>query len=348
MKKKHFILITILFFSTVLISGCIRQRPAFESIYTFKFQIVEGIDSNESEYFVNSIKKRVELYFGFIQNEISIIEQEYLLIKLPFIDNFSTKHFIEYMINTPSFSIREQSTNSLEITEKELTEIEFYNINAKARAKEILKEALISRTDFANLAKEYSEDSGSKSDGGDLGWFQRGMMIPEFEKAVFEDLVIGQVTPELVTTDIGYHIIKKIDEKRDEQGEITEVMAGHILILTQSEEMIRQNKQWQYTGLTGNQVRRASVIFNSQTGEPEVFLEFNKEGAKLFGEITGRNINKPVALFIDNYPVSIPKVRERITSGEMVITGNFTKDEANELVARFNSGVINSQLKFSE
>lgn len=64
--------------------------------------------------------------------------------------------------------------------------------------------------DFAALAAEFGED-GTKSQGGDLGWFGRGRMVPEFEQAVF-DRESGLV-PELVKTQFGYHIVR-VDEKR--------------------------------------------------------------------------------------------------------------------------------------
>lgn len=59
--------------------------------------------------------------------------------------------------------------------------------------------------DFAALAAEYSIDTGSQSQGGDLDWFPRGMMVPEFEEAAFS-LEPGE-TSGLVQTDYGYHII---------------------------------------------------------------------------------------------------------------------------------------------
>ncbi len=87
----------------------------------------------------------------------------------------------------------------------------------KVRASHILVDkhsqalALISRIkegdDFASIAKQYSS-CPSKKKGGDLGWFTKGQMVPEFEKATF-NLSVGAMTNEPVKTKFGYHIIKR-------------------------------------------------------------------------------------------------------------------------------------------
>jgi peptidyl-prolyl cis-trans isomerase SurA len=80
---------------------------------------------------------------------------------------------------------------------------------AKAKMDTILA-ALKSGEDFAKVAEKYSDDPGSKSAGGDLGYFERRMMVPEFDSVAFK-LDVGQVS-DVVKTQFGYHIIKLTDK----------------------------------------------------------------------------------------------------------------------------------------
>lgn len=80
---------------------------------------------------------------------------------------------------------------------------------AKTKAEDLLKRA--QKEDFAKLASEFSDDPGSKAKKGDLGFFSKGQMVPEFEKVAFE-LPVGQISG-LVKSNFGYHIIKVTDKK---------------------------------------------------------------------------------------------------------------------------------------
>ncbi|MEN9845830.1 MAG: Foldase protein PrsA 2 [Pseudomonadota bacterium] len=77
---------------------------------------------------------------------------------------------------------------------------------ALERIKGIKERALAPGADFGKIAAETSDDTASKIDGGNLGTFQRGMMVPEFEKAAFA-LKVGEIS-EPVKTQYGYHLIK--------------------------------------------------------------------------------------------------------------------------------------------
>lgn len=94
------------------------------------------------------------------------------------------------------------------------------------------------------------------------------------------------------------------------------------------------------TSLGGGQLKKAMLQFDQTTRKPIIALQFNDEGAVLFEKITEENIGKPVAIFLDGSPLSIPTVQQKISGGQAVITGDFTPQEARELVGRLNSGAL--------
>lgn len=93
---------------------------------------------------------------------------------------------------------------------------------AKQKAEDILKQ-IQNGADFAELAKKYSEDPGSKDKGGSIGWIQRGQTVPEFEQAAFS-LGKGQ-TSGLVRSTFGFHIIRVEDKQQAHVKPLEEVKA---------------------------------------------------------------------------------------------------------------------------
>ena len=255
---------------------------------------------------------------------------------------FDVNEAIQQIGKTPLLEFKEQNNEALRPpTSEEQKQLEEENERIRKKAEEVLQRALAGE-DFAELAKEYSEDPGSKGSGGDLGYVGRGVFVPEFEKAIFDDLKTGEITPSLVRTEFGYHIIKKEDERQSSSDPLKkEVRARHILFREKTIADIRPAADpWKNTGLTGAQLKRAEVQFDPTTGEPQVGLEFDKEGKELFAELTKRNIGKPIAIFLDGNPLSVPTVQSTITAGRAVITGNFTIPEARELARNLNAGAL--------
>jgi len=101
-----------------------------------------------------------------------------------------------------------------------------------------------------------------------------------------------------------------------------------------------KNNTFVPTGLEGKHLKKAEVGTNPQTGEIVVNLEFNAEGAQLFSEITKRNVGKYVAIYLDDDPISIPKVNEEIREGKAVISGNFDLSSARILATQLNAGAL--------
>jgi protein-export membrane protein SecD len=237
---------------------------------------------------------------------------------------------------TPFLEFKEEGTedDSQKIPDNVLASL---NEQAKIKAQEVLKKTLAGE-DFSQLAKDNSQDPGSKDNGGDLDFAKKGMFVPEFDKVIFSgNLKDGEVYPELVETQYGWHIIKKIEQRGE--GDDLEIRSAHILIAKQTQPKPQMN--FVSTGLSGKNLKNAAVAFQSQgLSEPQVSLKFDDEGTKLFAEITKKNLEKRVAIYLDGEIISAPTVQAEITTGEAVITGNFTIDQAKQLVQRLNEGAL--------
>lgn len=99
------------------------------------------------------------------------------------------------------------------------------------------------------------------------------------------------------------------------------------------------------TEITGRYISNAQLTFDNLTGEPQINLNFNKEGADLFEAVTERNVGRPLAVFLDGNLITAPIVQQKISGGQAQITGQFTIDEARQLVERFNAGALPAPIK---
>lgn len=140
-------------------------------------------------------------------------------------------------------------------------------------------------------------------------------------------------------------IIKKIQEVQAQNGDISTI---------ENWQLALQNPYFKPTELTGKYLSKANVVFDQTTYKPQIELLFNQEGEKLFEDITARNIQKPIAIFLDGASIVdtngdniidendlyAPIVQDKITGGKAVITGNLNAKTANDIVRRLNSGAL--------
>jgi len=303
-------------------------RGGAHLVYEADVSSVPERERSDSVEGVRDVIERRVNFFGVSEPLVQtsrVGESWRVIVELPGVTD--TQEAIRLIGETPVLEFKELSTE-----QTDTSKIDEYNNEVKNKAESILKK-LLAGENFDQLAKENSEDSSAEQ-GGDLGWFGRGIMVPEFEEAAFA-LKKGDVTKQLVQTQFGYHIIKKTDEREGDNG--PEIKASHILFRTQNGQ---PKDEWAPTGLSGKQLKKAMVEFDPNTGIPLVNITFNDEGKDLFASITSRNVGKPVAIYLDGQPISIPTVQEEITGGQAVISGDFTLAEAKQLAQRLNSGAL--------
>jgi len=107
---------------------------------------------------------------------------------------------------------------------------------------EALRKRLLDGEDFAELAREHSTDLGSGANGGDLGWFGRGVMVAPFEEAAFA-LAVGDISP-LDQSQFGYHIIRVDERAEAKPAEFNEETAAFIRETIVEQEVQQRLPMW--------------------------------------------------------------------------------------------------------
>lgn len=100
--------------------------------------------------------------------------------------------------------------------------------------------------------------------------------------------------------------------------------------------------------LEGKHIQDANLVFSQESGQPVVSFTLDKEGARLFGEMTKNNIGRSLAIVLDDEVITAPVIRSVIAGGRGEISGSFTVAEANELALLLRAGALPAPLKVIE
>jgi peptidyl-prolyl cis-trans isomerase C len=156
-----------------------------------------------------------------------------------------------YKANPDQFKIAETAE-----AQHVLVDVKKHGEAARARAEEVRAKALAG-TDFPELAKEYSDDTGSASRGGNLGRFPRGRMLKTFEDATFAMRNPGQIS-EVVETSYGFHVIRLISYQAPRQIPFEEVKER--LLADAKEQYIKQKKTEYISAIKNDK----SIVLNAE------------------------------------------------------------------------------------
>lgn len=100
--------------------------------------------------------------------------------------------------------------------------------------------------------------------------------------------------------------------------------------------------------ITGDQISDARQVYDQQSGEPVVSIQFDGEGGRRFARVTRENVNKPFAIILDNTVLSAPRINEPILGGSAQVSGSFSVESANALAVQLRSGRLPVELHVVE
>jgi len=246
-------------------------------------RIISTIRVTDTELYQDYTWKNEEVNVNYIEFNQNTVSSENIEV--------SDEEIIEYY-KSHEDSYTEPEKRKLRYVRFEFTPSQDDTLATYADIREIL-EQLKEGEDFSELAETYSDDQGTASKGGDLGYFSRGSMAKPFEEAAFNTEIGEIVGP--VETNFGLHIIKVLD-KRYKDGEY-QVHAQHILLKynasIETEENIREDANYVYEELKDSKGKDFIEIINEVGLEPQETPLF-QEGQFIPGIGLAENINKVV------------------------------------------------------
>ncbi len=246
-------------------------------------RIISTIKVTDTELYQDYMWKNEEVNVRYLEFNQNTVSSENIEVSDEVIIDYYKSHKDSYT---------EPEKRKLRYVRFEFTPSRNDTLATHADITEIL-EQLKEGEDFSELAEIYSEDQGTASRGGDLGYLSRGSMATPFEEAAF-NAEIGEIVGP-VKTNFGLHIIKVLD-KRYKDGEY-QVHAQHILLKynasIETEENIREDANYVYEELKDTKGKDFIKIVNEVGLEPQETPLF-QEGQFIPGIGLAENINKIV------------------------------------------------------
>ncbi|OGM02831.1 hypothetical protein A3K72_01850, partial [Candidatus Woesearchaeota archaeon RBG_13_36_6] len=185
----------------------------------------KGIVVDEEE--LNALLERVKSQFT--EEQLNETLEAQGLTMEDFVEQLSNRLKLNQLLSEeiPELKVNDSeieqffNENKASLDTPEMVRASHILVNSSEEAENLLS-MLKNGSDFAELAATYSLDSTAKN-GGDLGYFAKGVMVPEFEDAVFS-LKVGEIS-DVVKTDYGYHIIKLTDKTPAKEAKLSEMKA---------------------------------------------------------------------------------------------------------------------------
>lgn len=211
------------------------------------------------------------------------------------------------------------------------------------------------RIRFYNFDKSYEFSQGLDLQGGvHLEYALELDGVPEEERAeaiqgvknVMEKRInpLGVSEPVIQTAKIGDSsaLIIELPGQKDIQQAIDTIGKIAKLTFQEQDDSGESLTGYKETGLTGADLRPngAAITLDQTTRAPIINLSFTEEGGEKFAGITARNVNKPLAIFLDDQPLQVATVQQAISGGQAQISGNFTIEEAQDNVRLLNAGAL--------
>jgi len=234
-----------------------NQYESYESQYSQNGQSFEEVLKNYGYKDTDAFKDELRLSF-----QRSKAVEDYIK------DNISDKEIEKYYNEEYAGEI---SAKHILISTSNMSEDDALN-----KAKDLINQ-LNDGADFSTLAKENSDDPGSKESGGDLGYFGKGQMVTEFEEAAY-NLKVDEYTKEPVKTSYGYHIILKTGEKKKTSLK----KAKDKIIETLVQKKYSEDKTISITAL--DEIRKNYGLKFKDSKLKSIYKEYIKEQLKQYEE----------------------------------------------------------------